>query len=428
MIIARRQRRIILLLTQKDKKHSVFRLEVYAMLDKPENQTIFNKNFFAAGAINLCIMTSYYLLFVVTSSYAETRFAASPSMAGLVAGLMVVGSFIGRFLCGRFVSLVGCKKVLIAGIIVFTAGMALYFVAFNLPLLILVRLISGIGVGSINTVTGTIIAYVLPDHKRGQGISYFSLSTIMALAFGPYLGMMMIRFTTYETMFTFCVAMGVLSFVCAGFLNFNEEVSAPDPNAKSISNFALSSYLDGRVYAFGIYMAVVGTAYGSTQSFMAKYAAGLDMEAAASYFFLIYAAAVFVSRPYTGKIFDTLGENRVLYPATVLLTTGLAVLGFTSAPWMLLLAGALIGAGFGNILSVGQAVSLKLVPRDRFAHATSTFYVLLDCGLGFGPYFYGFIVPAMGYAGLFKVTAAVVAASIPLYYFMHGRRAALHSK
>jgi MFS family permease len=170
----------------------------------------------------------------------QNRFGAEPSTAGLVAGLMVVGSFIGRFLCGRFVAIVGCKTVLIAGIIIFTLGMVLYFAAFNLPLLILVRLIGGIGVGSINTVTGTIIAYVLPDNKRGQGISYFSLSTILALAFGPYLGMTMLRLTTYEVMFFFCAVTGVLSFICLFFLSFTEDVAPKNPNAEKTSNLAIA--------------------------------------------------------------------------------------------------------------------------------------------------------------------------------------------
>ncbi|CAK7057041.1 MAG: putative MFS-type transporter YhhS [Desulfovibrio sp.] len=395
------------------------------MTTTTQEPTIFNRNFFAAAAVNLCIMTSYYLLFVVTSAYAQTRFEAEASTAGLVAGLMVVGSFIGRFLCGRFVTLLGCKVVLLAGIAIFTVGMALYFVAFNLPLLMLVRLISGIGVGSINTVTGTVVAYVLPENKRGLGISYFSLSTILALALGPYLGMTMIRATTYEMMFLFCVIMGVLSFACAFFLNFHEETTATDPNAKPVSNFALANYLDSRVFAFGIYMTLVGVGYGSIQSFMAKYAEELNMGEAASLFFPVYAAVVFLSRPYTGKIFDTLGENRVLYPATVLMAAGLALLGAAASPWTILLAGACIGAGFGNILSIGQAVSLKLVPRERFAHATSTFYVLLDCGLGFGPYFLGFVVPSMGYQGVFTVAALMTAVALPLYYFLHGKQATL---
>ena len=44
----------------------------------------------------------------------------------------------------------------------------------------------------------------------------------------------------------------------------------------------------------------------------------------------------------------------------------------------LLGAGLLLGVGFANFQSVGQAVSLSLVSRSRYAQATTTFYIFFD--------------------------------------------------
>ncbi|WP_300707976.1 hypothetical protein [uncultured Desulfovibrio sp.] len=92
---------------------------------------------------------------------------------------------------------------------------------------------------------------------------------------------------------------------------------------------------------------------------------------------------------------------------------------------MLLLAGLILGAGFGNFQSAGQAVALSLVSRSRFAQATTTFYIFFDLGIGLGPYLFGFLIPLAGYAGMYQSLAAVVLGALLLYYLLHGRRVAL---
>lgn len=375
----------------------------------------------AVALINILIMLAYYLLFVVTGPYAQERFMASPSTSGLIAGLMVLGSFIGRFLSGYFIGIVGARKALLTGIIIYCGGMAMYVPAGSLLIFFIVRLISGIGVGCINTVTGTVIAHILPEKRRGLGISYFSLSTVTALALGPFLGLLMQGTVSFQTMFLCCLAGGVISLVLALFLALDREIPVTAKVGET-SLLNLSNYLDSRVALFGVFVMIVGASYGNVQAFMSGYAKEINQLDSASLFFLMYALAAFFTRPYTGKIFDMHGEHRVLYPALVLLTVGLLTLSLAASGLMVVLAGLLVGTGFGNILSIGQAVSLKLVPRRRFAQATSTFYVLLDCGIGFGPYVFGFLVPAVGYQGMFFVSTFTALASIPLYYFLHARR------
>ena len=91
--------------------------------------------------------------------------------------------------------------------------------------------------------------------------------------------------------------------------------------------------------------------------------------------------------------------------------------------WMLLLSGLVLGMGFGNFQSVGQAVSLSLVSRSRFAQATTTFFIFFDLGIGLGPYIFGFLVPTLGYDGMYQSLAFTVLAGLGLYYVLHGRLA-----
>ena len=54
--------------------------------------------------------------------------------------------------------------------------------------------------------------------------------------------------------------------------------------------------------------------------------------------------------------------------------------------------------------------------------ATSTFFILYDIGLGFGPYVLGLLVPTIGYRSIFSWMVVVIVISIVLYYFLHGKK------
>ena len=92
---------------------------------------------------------------------------------------------------------------------------------------------------------------------------------------------------------------------------------------------------------------------------------------------------------------------------------------------MLLLAGALIGLGYGNFISCAQAISIKDVPPHRLGLATATFFIFVDLGFGIGPYILGSLVPFTEYRGLYFMMTVVILATVPLYYFLHGRVASM---
>lgn len=119
---------------------------------------------------------------------------------------------------------------------------------------------------------------------------------------------------------------------------------------------------------------------------------------------------------------DLKGANFIMYPAFVLFAAGLFLLNVSSSSAGLLVAGALIGFGFGNMQSTTQAVAIKLTPTHRMGLATSTFFIAMDAGLGFGPYLLGFIIPLIGYSSLYGILGFVVLATSILYYVLHGKK------
>lgn len=167
---------------------------------------------------------------------------------------------------------------------------------------------------------------------------------------------------------------------------------------------------------------VISFCYSSVLSFIKFYANEINLVSAASFFFLVYSIAVLFSRPFTGRLMDTKGANYIMYPGFVILAGGMVLLSSVNTGIMLLVAGALIGLGFGNMQSSTQAIAVKLTLPQRMGLATSTFFIALDAGLGFGPYLLGFIIPVTGYRSLYVILGIVVFLSTVLYYFLHGKR------
>ena len=119
---------------------------------------------------------------------------------------------------------------------------------------------------------------------------------------------------------------------------------------------------------------------------------------------------------------DEKGENYVMYPAFIILTVGLILLSSAHNSMTLLIAGAFIGLGFGNIQSCTQAIAVKLSPTHRMGLATSTFFIFLDAGLGFGPYLLGLFIPIVSYSKLYFILGIIVLVSTSLYFLLHGKK------
>jgi MFS family permease len=381
---------------------------------------LWTKDFIIVSGVNFFVTLIFYLLIVIIGVYAVDKFNASTSQAGLVTGIFIVGSLIGRLVIGRFIESIGRRKTLFIGIIFFILTLLLYFVNLDITFLLITRLLHGIAGGMVGTATGTIVAQVIPSTRKAEGIGYFSMSATLATAIGPFIGLYMTQHTDFQMIFIFSLVLGVISLITAFFVDVPQLEGLVKPT--ETKGFKLSNYIEPKALPIAVITLVVAFCYSSVLSFINFYAIEIDLVSAASFFFLVYSIAVLLSRPITGRLMDLKGANFIMYPGLVIFAVGLFLLSTANMSATLLLAGVLIGLGFGNMQSSTQAVAVKLTPPHRMGLATSTFFIFLDAGLGFGPYILGFIIPLTGYSTLYVILGVVVLATIVLYYFLHGKQ------
>lgn len=381
---------------------------------------LWTKNFIIASLINFFLILIFYLLIVTIGKYAVEEFSATTSEAGLVTGIFIIGTLIGRLGIGRVIDKIGRKRTLLIGLALFTVTTLLYYVQLGLPFLMVNRLLHGMTLGIASTAAGTIVAQIIPMSRKGEGIGYFSMSATMATAIGPFIGLFMTQRTSFEVIFGLCLALGAISLLVSLF------VQVPPLEAASASaqtkGFSVSNFLEPKAIPIAFITLAVSLCYASVLSFINFYAIEIDLVDTASMFFVVYALAVLASRPFTGRLMDVKGANYVMYPAFAVFALGLFLLSTADNSVTLLLSGALIGLGFGNMQSTTQAVAVKLTPPHRMGLATSTFFIFMDAGLGFGPYILGFIIPITGYSNMYVILAIAALATAFLYYLLHGKK------
>lgn len=388
-------------------------------------ERLWTKDFIIVSMSNFLIYLVFFLLMVIMVSYAVDKYRASTGIGGLVSGIFIIGILIGRLGTGRIIEVVGSRRVLIVGTLLYIITSALYFVAINLPLLILMRFLHGFAFGVANTATGTIAAQIIPHGRHGEGIGYYSMSQILATAFGPYLGIVLSQRVDFRMIFLIATIVAAISFAISFVVRQPAHKITKQVQAKSVKRFQISEFLEFRAIPISIIVMIIGFGYSVVLSFLSLYSRQLHLEEAASFFFLVYALVVIVSRPFSGRFLDAKGANFVVYPCLVFFAIGMLILSRANHGITLLVSGAIIGLGYGNFLSCGQAISVKSTSPNRFGLATATYYMFLDVGFGVGPYLFGSLVPITGYRGLYFVMAMAILATIILYYFLYRR--SLHS-
>lgn len=379
------------------------------------NPKLWTKNFIVLSSVNFTMTLIFFLLNATITLYAIHEYSASTSQAGVIAGIFIIGSLLGRLFIGRRIQ---TKKVLMTWLLFFIITTLLYFTHFNVSFLILSRFLNGITVGVVTTVVSTSVVLSLPASRKGEGISYFAISTALATGVGPFIGMKMSQNANFDMIFIFSILLGIINLIIALLITF------PATNITEIKKekgLKISGFIEPKVIPIAIIMFIMAFCFSGIVSYLNVYASEIGLIDTASFFFMVYTVFVLISRPFTGRIMDKKGANIIIYPALLIFAAGMFLLSSVSTGVSLLLAGALVALGFGNISSISQSVAISLAEPHRVGLATATFFIFYDLGNGFGPTIIGLLIPATGYKGLYVILGLIILASVLLYHQLYGK-------
>ena len=378
--------------------------------------------------VNMLLNFIFYLVFylptVVIGTMAMERYHASASIAGILSGIFIVGGFIARLWAGNNMKRLGAKKLLYIGTLIYFLFTFAYFFVHSVVLLLILRLVHGLGFGIAATASGTLAGAIVPSSRRGEGIGYYALSVTLSSAVGPFLSMFLYRTSGFYSLIWLSALLLFIALVGIFFIHVEKTTdSSNSVDNKVHKKFAWSNYFEKEALPISLIAFLIGISYSSILSFMDAYARNIHLSEAASFFFLVYAITVLLSRPITGRVFDGFGDNFVMYPTYLFFALGLLLIGFAHSGWMLLLAAIFIGLGYGSFSPFGQAIAIRNSEAHRLGITTSTFFGFMDMGVGFGPFILGMFMPLLGYRNLYFASAILALLIAVIYHFVHGRHA-----
>ena len=187
-----------------------------------EQKSLWNKDFLLDTGINFVVYLIYYLLMVIIAVVAKDQLNASLSEAGLASGIFIVGTLLARLQFGKAIELYTRRRTLYGGILFYLITTLLYFYIPNLTVMYIIRLLNGLAYGIVSTATNTIISACIPADKRGEGINYYGLSTSLAAAIGPFLGMFLMLVTDFRFIIGLCTVLVIACAVGCVFLHVDE--------------------------------------------------------------------------------------------------------------------------------------------------------------------------------------------------------------
>ncbi|KAF1305350.1 multidrug MFS transporter [Enterococcus sp. CU12B] len=379
-----------------------------------EQEKLFNKGFIGITLINFVVYLVYYLLMVIIAVIAQDELHATLGQAGLASGIYIIGTLFARLFMGKKLEAYGRKAVLRYGSLFYLLTTIAYLFIPSMGMLYLVRFLNGFGYGTVSTATNAIVTAFIPKSRNGEGINYYGLSTSLAAAVGPFLGMILLNTTNFYFIILFSIGL-IVATTIASFMFPVKNIVVTEEHRKLLNSWSIDSFIEKRVLFISFIAFLMGLAYSSVLSFLSSYAQMIDLVEASSFFFVVYALVITATRPLSGRIFDAYGENAVMYPSYLFLTAGLGLLSVTQTSWMLLLAGAFIGLGYGTFMSNGQAICLKKVDGHHIGIALSTYFVGLDLGLGVGPYVLGELRSVLSFQGIYLVAGILPIVCLILY-------------
>jgi len=386
---------------------------------KMSKEAIWTKNFLSVSFVNFIVFISFYALLTTLPIYVINRLDGTEAQGGLVVTSMLLAAIMIRPFAGNILAKGGKRNILLISVIGFAVTSFGYiWVEQFIPLLIL-RFVHGLSFGLLTTTTSAIVADIVPVERKGEGLGYFTMFMNLAMVVGPFIGLTLIQFITFQQLFIILGFSVLVSVLCAFLVVINETASPAKLLGKR--KISIHDFFELQTIPIALVGLLVAFAYAGILSYISVYALEVGLESVSGYFFLVFAVTMLVTRPSLGRIFDQYGPKIVILPCLIIFAIGFMLLSVTDSAFLFLFSAAVIGVGYGSLLPFLLSLSIQSVSPHRNGYATATFFTMYDTGIAAGSVVLGLIVPYTGFSNLFIYLAVFVCMITVVFYFLNNR-------
>ncbi|MCP8615684.1 MFS transporter [Salirhabdus salicampi] len=373
-----------------------------------KKERIWTKDFALICMANFFIFLGFQMTLPTLPLFVQ-HLGGSDKLIGFVSGIFMFSALLLRPYAGHALESKGRRFVYMWGLAIFVISVGTYAFIVSIALLVIMRIVQGLGWGLSTTATGTIATDLIPPKRRGEGMGYFGLSGNIALAFGPALGLTLVGHISFTQLFLMCSMFGLIALILSSRISYKKVEQVEEKSIPLKFDIFEKSAIQPSILLF-----FITVTFGGMASFLPLYTAEEGIKGIELYFF-IFAMFLMVSRTFAGQIYDRKGHIYVFLPGSLMIATAMFLLVWMPNSVVLYTAAAFYGFGFGTIQPALHAWSVEKAPMNRRGMANATFFSFFDMGVGFGAIGFGFIAHAFGYSFIYLVGAFSVFVSISIY-------------
>lgn len=361
----------------------------------------------------MAVFFVFYGLVTTLPLYAMGTLGRSDDESGLLVTVFLLSAIVIRPFSGKLLDMFGKKRMLVISIVLYLMCTILYLFIKPFAILLLLRFVQGIWFSIVTTAAGSLAADIVPKNRKGAGLGYFTMSTNLAVVLGPFVGLLVIQYASFNALFTVLSIIVLIGALIALTIN-TDDLPKPE-NVDRRLKFAFNDLFEKKALPIAFLASLIAFSYASVLSFLSLYAEQKDLLTVASYFYAVFAAAMLLTRPFTGKIYDTKGPKFVVFPAFVLFGIGLIMLAMANGAVLFLCSAIFIGIGYGTLTTSFQSLAVQSTTHQRSGYATATYFTLFDLGIAVGSYILGLIAVGISYEMVYYIAAALLVVVFILY-------------
>ncbi|WP_412543180.1 MFS transporter [Longispora sp. K20-0274] len=328
---------------------------------------------------------------------------------GVVVTAIAVSAVIARPIAGRLADRHGYKPIMIIGVLLCALAGIGYLPADGVVPLTAVRVLHGIGEGTVYTAGATWLVALAPQERRGRFVGLYGICMWLGITLGALVGALVLDAVNFAAVgwFAAVAALGGLALV---LVKRGPEHPAGPPRTGLVAGSAVLPGVALSLAAFG---------YAALAAFVALHLARRDIGhgiAAFNAFGVTYVGV----RLFVGNLPDRLGASRVALWSALTEAVGLVLVGAAPNLPVAIAGGLVMGAGLSLLFPALALVVLNRTDPSRHGVALGAFTSFWDIGLAVGGPLAGWIAGLAGYPTIFYVMAGCALGSAALS--LAGRR------
>jgi multidrug resistance protein len=299
-----------------------------------------------------------------------TKLGASATIVGVLIAAFSIAQLASAPLWGRFSDRYGRRPALLVGLLVSAVAYVIFAYASTLWLLLLSRVVQGLGGGTI----GVVQAYVADasDPKdRAKSLGWLSAATSLGAVVGPAIGSALIHWGRHAPGIAsaiFCVLVSVFAWIylreSREEMTVTAEHGVPQTSAGAVWS-VIARPKEPAQRLIWIYAIAIGAFYGTAPTLPLLLANRLPINEGNVGFFVMYLGGmgVVVRAGILGRMIEWLGEARLTRLGLVLLALGLASVAAVHSYLTLLVALTLMPLGTAFVFPCVTAMLSRVVPN-----------------------------------------------------------------